>query len=98
MPIKLTANCQDEEHERIQRLERVAKAVQEKHLTKIIALHDHKGTLYVNWSSRPSTQEILNIVAIWSDEAEHHSNHAINGMPLLADVLGDNPFSGPWFE
>ena len=98
MPIKLTANRQDEEHERISRLERVAEAVKEERLTKTIALHDHKGTLYVNWSSRPSTQELLKIVAIWADEGEPHSNHAINGIPFLADVLGDNPFNGPWFE
>ncbi|MDH2400145.1 hypothetical protein QCM77_09330 [Bradyrhizobium sp. SSUT18] len=97
MSPKITANRQDEEPSRIDRLNRLAEVLLTKGVTKIIGLHDHKGTLYVNWSATPSTSELTTVISAWAAEYEPHSNHAVNGRPLVSDVGGDNPFGGPHF-
>ena len=95
MAIEITANRQEEEPDRIVRLKRVADALAA--VTGIAALHDHKGTLYVNWARQPSTTELRRVLSAWSAENEVHSNHAINGQPLLWDEGGYNPFRGAPF-
>lgn len=91
--MKITANRSEEEPGRIARLNDVAAKL--KTSTTILALHDHKGWLYVNWAARPSTYDLWSVLKVWSEENEIQSNHYVNGEPLIWDVGGDNPFGGP---
>jgi hypothetical protein len=95
--MKITANRSDEEPDRITRLEEVRDALSAKGIRAVKALHDHKGTLYVDWSSTPSTEQLVIVIKIWEDLHEPHSNHVVNGRPLVWDVGGTNPFGGPNF-
>ncbi|SDG87980.1 hypothetical protein SAMN05216338_1003302 [Bradyrhizobium sp. Rc2d] len=95
--VKITANQSDEESWRIERLEEVRDIILEKGVKNILALHDHKGNLYVDWSEQPSTYALATAIKIWSDKGEPHSNHSVRGRPLVWDMGGDNPFCGPSF-
>lgn len=96
MSIKLSAYNGDKEPTRIERLNDVAEAITEKkHITKVVALHDHKGTLHVNFSGRPMTSDIVAISRIWSGHAEWAMNIYHQAIPVCVDTLGDNPFGGP---
>jgi hypothetical protein len=83
----------DYEDGRIERLEAVSAELIEKKLP-ILAIHDHKGTLYVNWSKKPRTSQVVEVMDIWAKHAEYMANHYFNGAPFILDVFGDNPF-GP---
>ena len=93
----ITANRSDEEPERLTRLDRVFAGLRNKIRTDILALHDHKGCMYVNWAKLPSTSDLAAAIAAWGLENEPMSNHAVKGRPLVWDVGGDNPFGGPDF-
>lgn len=95
--IKITANRQDEEPDRIVRLTRLRDVLQAKRVSTIIGLHDHKGVLYVNWASQPTASELGQVIMAWHSENEPLTNHAVNGKPFLWDVGGDNPFDGQDF-
>ncbi|WP_445488539.1 hypothetical protein [Rhodopseudomonas sp. RCAM05734] len=96
--MKITANRSDEEPGRITRLEQVQDTIAAKKLrTAVLALHDHKGTLYVDWATIPRTEDLSAVLQIWSDQNEVHSNHSVKGQPLIWDVGGYNPFNGPSF-
>ena len=58
MSCELTANRSDEEPWRIERLREVAKECP----PNVIGLHDHKGTLAVNWSSAPTIADLTAVV------------------------------------
>ncbi len=91
--MKITANRADEEPFRIERLERIRDVLEAKSVSNLVsAIHDHKGTLYVNWTQHPSTSQLLVATDAWAAEREPLSNHYVNGMPLLWDVGGYNPF------
>jgi hypothetical protein len=95
--MKITANRSDEEPGRIDRLEEVRDELVAKGVRIVKALHDHKGTLYVDWASMPSTEQLATVIKIWDAQNEPHSNHTVNGKPLVWDVGGTNPFGGSGF-
>ena len=55
-------------------------------------MHDHKGTLHVNWTEAPRTEQLVEVVRLWRAQAEHQSSHYVNGKLLIADYESDNPF------
>jgi hypothetical protein len=52
----------------------------------ILALHDHKGLLSVNWRTCPSTTALTAVVSAWEAESEYDTNHFVRAQPLLCDV------------
>jgi hypothetical protein len=95
--VKITANQSDEEGWRIERLEEIRDLMLEKGLKNVLALHDHKGNLFIDWSEMPSTDNLVTATKIWTDKGEPHSNHSVRGRPLIWDMGGYNPFGGPSF-
>jgi hypothetical protein len=83
----------DHEDGRIERLEAVSAEMIEKKLP-ILAIHDDQGTLYVNWSKKSRTSQVVEVMDIWAKQAEYTANHYFNGIPFILDVFGNNPF-GP---
>ncbi|MGL3104691.1 hypothetical protein [Bradyrhizobium sp. BR 1432] len=61
--VKITANRSDEESWRIERLEEVRDIILEKGVKNVLALHDHKGNLYVDWSEQPSTYALATAIS-----------------------------------
>jgi hypothetical protein len=55
-------------------------------LAFILALHDHKGTLSVNWRTRPSPSALVAVVSAWKAESEYSTNHFVCSQPLLGDT------------
>jgi hypothetical protein len=94
----LTAYRGDIETWRIERLARVAERFKRHQERKkrdvgILALHDHKGVLFVNWASNPETQDIAAMFRVWRRENEYACNHYVGGDELLIDVpSGYSPF------
>jgi hypothetical protein len=90
----LSANRQDEEPRRLERLRKVSVALFDLDFRPglILALHDHKGTLHVNWARQPSVRLLAEVAKAWNDAGELYSNHYIKGQPWLIDVDGANPF------
>jgi hypothetical protein len=75
------------------RLRRLQQKLKEKTFAPYIsAIHDHKGILCVNWMYRPATSELVVVTDLWTSEDEHASNHYVNGVHLVGDVGGINPF------
>jgi hypothetical protein len=85
---KLTAYRSDEEPWRIERLNEVAKECP----PNVIGLHDHKGTLSVNWSSTPTIAELTAVVQAWCDQNEYSIDHWLNAAPLEVETMGYDPF------
>jgi hypothetical protein len=52
----------------------------------ILALHDYKGLLSVNWRTCPSTSALTAVVNAWGAESEYDTNHFVRSQPLLGDV------------
>ena len=76
------------------RLTRVLLHVEDKDpsAAKIISgLHDHKGTLFVNWTTLPSTTQLITTVDAWAAEGELSTNHFVKSKPLICDVNADWP-------
>jgi hypothetical protein len=93
--MKLSAYRQDTETDRMDRLGRVQRRLERGRKDDplpIDALHDRKGTLYVNWRETPLSSEIVTVARAWKKEGEWSTNHYVLGTPLLEDVLG----GGPW--
>lgn len=92
----LTAYRMDEEPQRMQRLVSVESGIARARIaTEVLALHDHKGVLFVNWASTPTTKDIIAIANIWQrrgGEGLYEMNHYVRGRPLLRDVESHNPF------
>jgi hypothetical protein len=88
MSRELTANRSDEEPWRIERLREVAKECP----PNVIGLHDHKGTLAVNWSSAPSIADLTAVVQAWCDQNEREIDHYLNAAPLAVETMGYEPF------
>jgi len=82
----------DHETGRLERLGRVREAIEAKRLP-VIAIHDHKGTLYVNWQERPTTTQVVDTMGMWTANAEYQVNHYVNGRELLVDIESHNPFA-----
>jgi hypothetical protein len=82
----------DHETGRLERLGKVRQAIEAKSLP-VIAIHDHKGTLYVNWRETPTTTQVVETVRMWADNAEYQVNHYVIGRELVLDVESHNPFS-----
>jgi hypothetical protein len=81
----------DHEEGRLDRLDGVRAEIAAKRLP-VIALHDHKGTLNVNWSETPRTEQVMEVMAIWRNNSEYLGNHYVRGKKLILDVEGDSPF------
>jgi hypothetical protein len=89
-PIQLTAYREVEERWRIKRLRNVAAECP----TSVLALHDHKGALAVNWSAAPSLREITAVAVAWGNENEMaHIDHFVRGDAFDVEVFGHNPFA-----
>jgi hypothetical protein len=86
---ELTANRSDEEPWRIERLNEVAKECP----PNVIGLHDHKGTLAVNWSSAPTIADLTAVVQAWCDQSEYSIDHYLNSEPLAVETMGYSPFA-----
>jgi hypothetical protein len=84
----LTANRSDEEPWRIVRLTEVAKSCPK----KVIALHDHKGTLSVNWLTTPNIEELTEVVQAWALKGEWLLEHYVVGLALWAPYSCRCPF------
>jgi hypothetical protein len=71
----LTASRQEEECWRLERLGLLAGVLTYQHdaITKIAALHDHKSTLCVNWSSWPSERKRQTIAEFWEIIFSEHT-------------------------
>jgi hypothetical protein len=89
--MNVTAYRQDEEPSRIERLELLRQILD---AGRILALHDHKGCLSVNWSECPNTSELGFVIQAWQTLREWQSNHYVRGVPLVLDNGGRNPFDG----
>jgi hypothetical protein len=95
MPIQITANRYQDEPWRLERLKKVAAAVEHAtNFSKVIALHDHKGWLYVNFDQQPSMSDVLAVAKAWSEENEDQMNIYVRNEPLIWDIGGANPFGG----
>jgi hypothetical protein len=94
--MNLTAYRSDDEPHRIERLELLRRILENGPLIdgQILALHDHKGCLSVNWAERPSTGELEFVIRAWWTLIESNSNHYVQGVPLVLDYEGSNPFDG----
>jgi hypothetical protein len=89
--IELSAHNQETERSRISRLQEIAdQCIQ--HDLPVGALHDHKGSLHVNWTQPPRTEQLVEVVRFWHDQAEHQTLHYVNGKLLIADHESHNPF------
>jgi hypothetical protein len=51
----------------------------------ILSLHDHKGTLSVNWARPPTTLELLHVAKCWHCEKEWNAIHYVEGELFLED-------------
>ena len=90
--IKLSAHHQEIEQSRISRLRDLADECAKKDFP-IGEMHDHKGTLHVNWTEAPRTEQLVEVVRLWRAQAEHQSSHYVNGKLLIADYESHNPFA-----
>jgi hypothetical protein len=78
--ISLSANREDEERWRLQRLGDVARFYKKNsEEINIVHLHDHKGFLTVTWKEEPTKKEMLTIELAWENENEprEHVEHEI---------------------
>jgi len=80
---------------RLERLRRVEGELDREISSKISRLHDHNGVLFVNWTMRPSPQEIEAVVNAWGrHENEPITCHYEAGVELVGAVRRYNPFEG----
>jgi hypothetical protein len=84
--IRLTAN--DDEPWRIDRLRKVARGCPR----SVLALHDHKGTLFVNWSAPPKLRELTEVVQAWAAQNEVNIEHYVCGAEYDVESQFDNPY------
>ena len=95
--MELTAYNEATEPDRIERLARVNTMLrtQTKVETRILQLHDDKGTLSVNWGDQPTAREIVTVARAWERQCEWAVNHYVRGVALVCDVDdgGSSPFS-----
>jgi hypothetical protein len=86
--MKITAKLGDEEPWRIERLSEVAKQCP----PNVVGLHDHEGTLSVNWSSLPTIADLTLVVQAWCYQNEISLYHFLNEEPLDVETMRYNPF------
>jgi hypothetical protein len=85
--VRLTAyRADDDEPWRIERLREVAVRCPK----KVIGLHDHQGTLSVNWLTPPSIEDLTKVIQAWSFQYEYRLEHYVIGF-ALSDVSGPCP-------
>ena len=54
----------------------------------ILALHDHKGCLSVNWAHCPTTIDLWLVISAWEQCNEYNSNHYVEGRVIIEDEDG----------
>src|SRR6516164_6897626 len=90
MPRTLMLLTDKPEPFRLDRLSRVVNHIlrgdQPSALVQILALHDHKGLLSINWRARPLPSDIAAVTAAWAGESEYITNHFVRSRPLKGDV------------
>jgi len=60
---------------------------------KLSTLYDHKGVLFVDWTERPSAQEIATVIELWGrHEDKPITYHYELGVELVAAGARYNPF------
>jgi hypothetical protein len=86
--IALTAYREQDEPWRIERLKTVAQDC----AGTVLALHDHKGTLSINWSAPPKINDLTAMVQAWALQGEWSINHYVCGAEIAIDCGDANPF------
>ena len=72
---KLTATNQDLEPDRIERLNNVLDNAFDG--SKVVSMHDHKGSLVVTWDYQPTTAELKLIKDAWHWNNEIEITHVV---------------------
>ena len=83
--IQCTAYRQEEEPWRIERLQEVASALGG---LRIRRLHDRKGTLSVDWFSRPKPEDLERVRQAWARQNEPDSKHFVDEV-LIGELWGE---------
>lgn len=82
LEIAITATRQDEEPDRLLRLEDMLENAYQLGgldlLAKINSVHDHKGQLVIDWKSQPTSLDMRNIEYAWETQAEYLVEHTLN--------------------
>jgi len=63
---------------------------------KVIALHDHKGMLSVNWLTTPTIGELTEVVQAWANHYEYCLEHYVCGVPLSAPSHTEGNYPNPF--
>jgi hypothetical protein len=87
--IKLSAYCLPNGDERLA-------VVAKRCPAKVIALHDHKGTLSVNWLSTPTIGELTEVIQAWFLQNEIWLEHYVCGVPLWAPSYTESNYPNPF--
>ena len=95
MPTGISAYNQAEEWWRFERLQDVIANIDHATRKHVLALHDHKGCLYVNFDQHPFTGDVLAVAMAWASQDQERINFYVQGNPLIWDTSGENPFGGP---
>ena len=53
---------------------------------KIDLLHDHKGTLTVNWIEEPTIGDFIICARAWNGFNEYEINHTFDGMNIFVNT------------
>ena len=89
----MIVTAQNEQTSRLERLRRVEAELANDLSRKISRLHDHRGVLFVNWTERPSVQEIAILIAVWGrQEDDPVTYHYESGVELVGVTPRYNPF------
>jgi hypothetical protein len=91
----MIVTAQDGQPSSLERLRRVEAELENIIRNKISKLHDHKGILFVNWTERPSVQEIAILIELWGrHEDDPVTYHYEGGLELVGATPRYNPFEG----
>jgi hypothetical protein len=74
---------------RMERLRRVVQHILRHNpdaMGSILAMHDYKGLLSVNWRAYPSTSALTAVASAWGAEHEYDVNNFFLSQPLLGDT------------
>jgi hypothetical protein len=91
----MIVTAQDEQSSSLERLRRVQAELANDICGKLSRLHDHSGILFLNWTKRPSAEEISAVIDVWGrHEKEPVTYHFETGVELVGAALRYNPFEG----
>jgi hypothetical protein len=91
----MIVTAQDGQPSSLERLRHIEAELENNIRKKISKLHDHKGILFVNWTERPSVQEIAILIEVWGrHEDDPVTYHYEGGVELVGATPRYNPFEG----